>query len=58
MTKTVDVGNVGASYTNHVSVTGKDDDNDPATASAQATVTYTNVAPTIKVVKTDASATV
>src|SRR5438034_1377430 len=41
----------GTSFTNHVTATAHDDENDTASATASATITYTDVTPTITVSK-------
>src|SRR5205807_65329 len=50
--QTLPVGNASATYVNHVTVNAHDDENDPATASTSATVTYSDVRPTITITKT------
>ncbi len=51
VTVTVPVQNAGTTYDNTVNVAGHDDENDPATAMASASVSYTDVAPSITVTK-------
>src|SRR6185436_8627260 len=50
-TQTVTTGNVGATFVNTVNVSGSDDEGNPATDSASATVNYTNVAPSSDIAK-------
>src|SRR5439155_1227056 len=51
LTVTPPAQDVGTSHTNKVTATGKDDEGNTATGTDTATITYTNVAPAIKVVK-------
>src|SRR5262249_13647676 len=47
VTQTLPTANAGASYTNIVTAQGVDDEGDPASANASATVTYTDVLPSL-----------
>ena len=47
VTETVPTQNAGTTYTNHLSVSGADDETDPASASASAAISYTDVTPSL-----------
>ncbi|HZM78927.1 MAG TPA: hypothetical protein VFC19_24630, partial [Candidatus Limnocylindrales bacterium] len=51
VTQALPTANAAASYTNVVTVNAHDDENDPASAQATATVTYLDVQPTIDISK-------
>ncbi len=52
VTETVPNQNATTTYTNNLSVSGADDEHDPAMASASAAISYTDVTPSINVTKT------